>query len=100
MVVNALKTWLTGAAPELWLFVIGALFIAVTLLFPKGLLGLWDQLRSRLRPQQVDLRDEVEPLSLRVPDHEDPHGGALDGLAGAIPHDSPHVARRREAQHR
>jgi urea transport system permease protein len=49
--VNALKTWLTGAAPEMWLFVIGALFIAVTLLFPKGLLGLWGQLRARLRPQ-------------------------------------------------
>ena len=28
-------------------------FIAVTLLFPKGLLGLWSQLRNRLRPQQA-----------------------------------------------
>src|SRR6201994_3913489 len=27
--VNAAKTWLTGAAPELWLFVLGALFIIV-----------------------------------------------------------------------
>ena len=30
--VNALKTWLTSAAPDLWLFVLGGLFVAVTLL--------------------------------------------------------------------
>jgi urea transport system permease protein len=38
--VNAAKTWLTGAAPEVWLFFLGALFILVTLLLPKGLMGL------------------------------------------------------------
>jgi len=57
VVVNAAKTWLTGAAPELWLFVIGALFIAVTLLFPTGLFGLIDRLKARRagasRPQEA-----------------------------------------------
>jgi len=43
--VNGAKTWLTGAAPELWLFFLGALFIVVTLALPKGLVGLWTQLR-------------------------------------------------------
>ncbi|HVI52837.1 MAG TPA: urea ABC transporter permease subunit UrtC [Candidatus Sulfotelmatobacter sp.] len=38
--VNAAKTWLTGAAPEVWLFFLGALFIVVTILLPKGLMGL------------------------------------------------------------
>jgi len=38
--VNGLKTWLTSAAPDLWLFVLGALFVAVTLFLPKGLIGL------------------------------------------------------------
>ena len=38
--VNGLKTWLTSAAPELWLFVLGALFVAVTLFLPRGLVGL------------------------------------------------------------
>ena len=38
--VNGLKTWLTSAAPELWLFVLGGLFVAVTLFLPKGLVGL------------------------------------------------------------
>jgi len=45
--VNGAKTWLTGAAPELWLFVLGALFIVVTLLLPKGLVGLWGQIKAR-----------------------------------------------------
>jgi len=38
--VNALKTWLTSVAPDLWLIVLGCLFIAVPLLLPKGLVGL------------------------------------------------------------
>ncbi|MDP3418004.1 urea ABC transporter permease subunit UrtC [Falsiroseomonas sp.] len=38
--VNGLKTWLTSAAPDLWLFVLGGLFVAVTLFLPKGLIGL------------------------------------------------------------
>ena len=34
------KTWFTGALPELWLFALGGLFIAVTLFLPKGVVGL------------------------------------------------------------
>jgi urea transport system permease protein len=37
--VNYLKTYLTGALPEIWLFALGGLFIAVTLFFPKGIVG-------------------------------------------------------------
>jgi len=40
VLVNSAKTWLTGAAPETWLFVLGALFISTTLVFPRGLVGL------------------------------------------------------------
>jgi urea transport system permease protein len=40
VVVNLAKTWLTGAAPETWLFVLGALFILTTLAFPRGIVGL------------------------------------------------------------
>ena len=50
--VNALKTWLTSVAPDLWLFVLGAIFVAVTLLLPRGLIGLLGQpAGGRLRPQ-------------------------------------------------
>jgi urea transport system permease protein len=37
--VNALKTWLTSVAPDLWLFALGGLFVAVTLFLPRGLAG-------------------------------------------------------------
>lgn len=55
--VNGAKTWLTGAAPELWLFVLGALFIVVTLLLPKGLVGLWSQIVKR-RPAVIAKEEE------------------------------------------
>jgi urea transport system permease protein len=37
--VNYAKSYFTVAAPELWLFVLGGLFVAVTLLLPKGIVG-------------------------------------------------------------
>ena len=38
--VNGLKSWFTVAFPEYWLYFLGALFIAVTLLLPQGVIGL------------------------------------------------------------
>ncbi len=49
VLVNLAKTWLTGSVPEAWLFVLGGLFILVTLALPRGLLGLGGQLRLRRR---------------------------------------------------
>ena len=40
VLVNAGKTYLTGALPEVWLFALGALFILVTLFLPRGILGI------------------------------------------------------------
>ena len=39
--VNYAKTWFTAAFPEVWLFALGALFVLVTLLLPRGIAGLW-----------------------------------------------------------
>jgi len=39
-IVNGAKSWLTMTAPEFWLYFLGALFIAVTLFLPNGVLGL------------------------------------------------------------
>ncbi len=39
-IVNYSKTYLTGVAPEMWLFALGALFVLVTLYLPKGVVGL------------------------------------------------------------
>jgi urea transport system permease protein len=40
-VVNLGKSWFTQALPEYWLFVLGLLFILVTLFLPRGIAGLW-----------------------------------------------------------
>jgi urea transport system permease protein len=40
LLVNYGKTYFSEAFPELWLFFIGALFIAVVMVFPNGLAGL------------------------------------------------------------
>ncbi|PRD41286.1 urea ABC transporter permease subunit UrtC [Phyllobacterium phragmitis] len=42
LMVNGGKSWFTGALPELWLFALGALFIATTLFLPKGIVGAWE----------------------------------------------------------
>ena len=50
VLVNFGKTWLTGAFPETWLFVLGALFVLTTLVFPHGIIGLVRQLRRPAAP--------------------------------------------------
>ena len=42
-VVNFAKTFFTGALPELWLFVLGAIFVLVTLLIPQGIAGYFNR---------------------------------------------------------
>jgi urea transport system permease protein len=46
IVVNFAKSWFTSVLPEIWLFALGGLFLAVTLFLPQGLAGLF---RARLR---------------------------------------------------
>ncbi|MDS9468984.1 urea ABC transporter permease subunit UrtC [Paracoccus sp. MBLB3053] len=43
LLVNWAKTSFSESFPELWQFGMGALFIAVVLVFPDGLAGLWKQ---------------------------------------------------------
>jgi urea transport system permease protein len=47
VLVNAAKSWLTVAMPEVWLYLLGGLFIVVTLFAPYGLAGIWTQWRQR-----------------------------------------------------
>lgn len=58
--VNTAKTWFTGAYPEAWLFALGALFVIVTLLLPKGIAGL---LRRRRSPKAVQATTAHQPTS-------------------------------------
>jgi urea transport system permease protein len=46
-VVNGAKSWFTVALPELWLYVLGALFISVTLFMPDGIVGATARLLAK-----------------------------------------------------
>jgi urea transport system permease protein len=62
LLVNAGKTWFTGMLPEFWLFALGGLFVFVTLLMPRGILGaakdLWAHAGQRLKSRPMS-----EPVS-------------------------------------
>ncbi|GGX43700.1 urea ABC transporter permease subunit UrtC [Saccharospirillum salsuginis] len=48
ILVNYAKTRFTALLPDGWLFALGALFLLVTLFLPKGLAGLYGQVREGL----------------------------------------------------
>jgi len=50
LLVNYGKTYFTGALPEAWLYVLGALFIAVTIFLPKGIVGTIPSFTWRRKP--------------------------------------------------
>jgi urea transport system permease protein len=64
--VSWFKTLLTNAAPDFWLFFLGALFIVVTLLLPKGVVGLVAQWRAR----------RAAKTAMAAPDAPAPQGAA------------------------
>ena len=39
VLINYAKSYFTGALPEIWLFLLGGLFIATTLFLPRGIVG-------------------------------------------------------------
>jgi len=61
VLVNFAKSWFTAALPEIWLFALGALFVAVTLFLPKGILGLAASLRARLPKRKGEDRIAEPP---------------------------------------
>jgi urea transport system permease protein len=40
LLVNGAKSWCTAAFPDLWLYMLGALFVVVTLFCPGGVVSL------------------------------------------------------------
>ena len=53
LMVNAGKSYFTGAFPELWLFALGGLFIGVTLFLPKGVVGTIQQRLAARRERKA-----------------------------------------------
>lgn len=57
LLVNFAKTSFSESFPDLWLFGLGALFIAVVLAFPNGLAGIWrEHIEPRLTRRVKSLR--------------------------------------------
>ena len=63
VLVNYAESYFTAAAPELWLFVLGGLFILATVFLPKGIVGTLAGLRL---PRAGDARDGESQSRLRA----------------------------------
>ena len=48
LIVNYGYSVLTSDIPRAWPFVQGGMFLAVVMLFPSGLMGLWDELKKHV----------------------------------------------------
>ena len=53
ILVNYAKTYFTGAFAEIWLFLLGGLFVLTTLYLPNGIVGLWQQLSDKLASKKA-----------------------------------------------
>jgi urea transport system permease protein len=60
VLVNYGKTYFTSALPEAWLFVLGGMFIAVTLFLPKGIVGTIPSFNGMLRSRNSPA-DKTKP---------------------------------------
>ena len=63
LLVNAGKTLFSESFPDLWLFLMAGLFIGVTMAFPMGLAGLWDE---KIKPWWKRSRMERKADAARV----------------------------------
>jgi urea transport system permease protein len=89
LLVNAGKTYFSESAPDLWLFLMSALFIGVTMAFPDGLAGLWEQ---KIKPwwqnkqaERKDIRARVAMAQASYPEPLPPKtstNGMPDGVSG------------------
>jgi len=52
-IVNGTKSWFTAALPEAWLYVLGAMFILVTLFLPQGVIGLGARLMAQAKSRRA-----------------------------------------------
>ena len=68
LLVNFAKTWFTsGALAPYWLFVLGGLFVAVTLFLPKGIVGTLAGLVRRERRANPPAAEAPAPNPRRPP---------------------------------
>jgi urea transport system permease protein len=59
--VNAMKSWATQAYPDLWLIILGGMFVLIVLFLPKGIVGIPTQLKALLTKRQPTEAPPTEP---------------------------------------
>ena len=91
LIVNFGKTYFSESAPDLWLFLMAALFIGVTMAFPDGLAGLWEQkikpwwakrqADRKLQAERIKTAQAIYPAVL-PPSQGGSDGGLPPGMSG------------------
>ena len=61
--VNAMKSWATRAFPDLWLIILGGMFILIVLFLPKGIVGLPSQLHD-IYKRFTRSQEDDEPVAV------------------------------------
>ena len=64
LLVNAGKTLFSESFPDLWLFLMAGLFIGVTMAFPMGLAGVWEE---KIRPWWKGRREALRQAAVQPP---------------------------------
>ena len=60
ILVNYGKSYFTGALPEAWLYMLGALFVLVTLFLPKGVVGAWPTMKAKWQERFAPPKPNLE----------------------------------------
>jgi urea ABC transporter permease protein UrtC len=60
--VNKLESWATREFPDLWLIILGGLFILVVLFMPKGIFGLLSQAWAYFTPKKAEPAPPPDPV--------------------------------------
>lgn len=63
ILVNYGKTYFTGAFPEVWLFMLGGLFVVSTLFLPQGVVGVVQQWKQKLAERKAFRQVTSSPAS-------------------------------------
>ena len=66
LLVNFGKTYFSESFPQLWLFLMGGLFIAVVMFFPNGLAGIWLRATSQAAHRPADRRSRKAGIRQRL----------------------------------